>query len=173
MKSTWESTKSSPQRTSQAGAMQDREVETPREICVSQCISQHWEQKLCWQPLGAVNWVSGTWRAQTEQYSCCRGDVCEGLGAGGGEGAGACLAKISSMLHLFEWRSCLALAWDTPSSIRTVSMESLKIFSTLATLRHSYAKYSGSSLLLNWLARPSSSKSLKLYLYLCKYLHLY
>lgn len=50
-------------------------------------------------------------------------------------------------------------------SVLTVSIESLKIFSTLATLRHSYAKYSGSSLLLNWLARPSSSKSLKLDMY--------
>ena len=50
-------------------------------------------------------------------------------------------------------------------SVLTVSIESLKIFSTLATLRHSYAKYSGSSLLLNWLARPSSSKSLKLGMY--------
>jgi hypothetical protein len=47
--------------------MQEREVETPREIWVSQCISQHCEQKLCWQPLGAVNWVSGRWRAHTEQ----------------------------------------------------------------------------------------------------------
>ena len=64
---TWERTRSSPQSTSQLGAMQEREVDTPRDICVSQCISQHWEQKLCWQPLGEVNCVSGRWSAHTEQ----------------------------------------------------------------------------------------------------------
>ena len=59
---------------------------------------------------------------------------------------------------------------SSEKAILTVSMDSLKIFSTLATLRHSYAKYSGSSLLLNWLARPSSSKSLKLKQYLYLYI---